>query len=59
MFRTKTGRFRDSEGVKKMRVPMMGRRTAPRGATMRITERKWRVVGPESSMVDMGQGRGR
>jgi hypothetical protein len=41
ILRMNTGRFLDSLGVKKRRMPMMGRRTAPRGATMRMTVRKW------------------
>jgi hypothetical protein len=41
MLRINTGRFFDSGGVKKRRALMRRRRMEPRGATMRITAKKW------------------
>jgi hypothetical protein len=41
MLRTKTGRRLDSGGVNAKRTLMRRRRMAPRGATVRITAKKW------------------
>lgn len=59
MLRRNTGRFLDSLGAKKMSIPMIGSKVAPRGATMRMVARKcWRDA-LEESRVDMERDQGR